>query len=667
VVLSEIHYQPTRGDAEFVEIQNITDQPIALYDPEAPTNTWRIAGVDFSFPPNTVLPPRGFAVVTAGDPDLFRARFGLETTVPVSGPYTGVLQDGGETVVLQRPDKPDSEAGATVVPYIAVDAVNYDNNAPWPQGTAGGGASLERRSPVSYADDPVSWRASPGEPSPGGPNDGNRVPQVDAGSDLEIESALFPTEFALNGTGSDDGLPNPPGQLAFAWSQVSGPGMVSFANTTRSNATVLLPGTGVFTLRLTASDGDRSRADDIVITVRRPAEVRPIVAAGAMWRYLDDGSDQGTAWVDPDFNDTSWRSGAAELGFGDGGEQSVIRSTAGGTKIRTFYFRHTFPVADPASVTTLAVRLVRDDGALVYLNGEMVFRSNMPEGTVIASTWASEVVGSSAESTFFEQSVDPSLLTAGSNVLAVEVHQQNVDSTDVSFDLELVASITAVNRPPVADAGEDRETTLAESILLSAGYQDDGLPSPPGVVQFEWGQLEGPALASFSATNVPAPTVSFPVAGRYLLQLTVTDGEFVATDQLEVSVLNPQADYENWRAQFFTHGELQDAEISGEQADPDADGQPNRAEYLSGTHPRDAASVLRLSAKVESGGGVRLVIPVISGRTYSVLRRRDADQGTWEQIHSTAPQPCDCEIEIADHGAAAEGSAYYRVVTPASP
>ena len=44
------------------------------------------------------------------------------------------------------------------------------------------------------------------------------------------------------------------------------------------------------------------------------------LAAGSVWKYLDDGSDQGAQWRAPEFNDSAWASGPAELGYGDSSE-----------------------------------------------------------------------------------------------------------------------------------------------------------------------------------------------------------------------------------------------------------------------------------------------------------------------------------------------------------
>ena len=61
----------------------------------------------------------------------------------------------------------------------------------------------------------------------------------------------------------------------------------------------------------------------------------------------------------------------------------------------------------------------------------------MPAGTVTYTTRASAAIGGADESAWLQAPVDPSLLVAGTNVIAVEIHQQSPTSTDISFDLEL--------------------------------------------------------------------------------------------------------------------------------------------------------------------------------------------------------------------------------------
>jgi len=163
-----------------------------------------------------------------------------------------------------------------------------------------------------------------------------------------------------------------------------------------------------------------------------------LVPTGSTWRYLDDGSDQGTAWRQPEFDASGWASGPAQLGYGDGDEATVVSYRGdSGNKYITTYFRHSFDVEDASILKSLTLRVLRDDGAVVYLNGTEVFRTNMPGGAIYYETLAASTVGGSDESEFFATAVDPSILDDGPNVLAVEIHQGAVTSSDISFDLEL--------------------------------------------------------------------------------------------------------------------------------------------------------------------------------------------------------------------------------------
>src|SRR5215211_6624498 len=106
-----------------------------------------------------------------------------------------------------------------------------------------------------------------------------------------------------------------------------------------------------------------------------------LVAAGSVWKYLDNGSNQGTAWLAASFNDGGWASGPAQLGYGDGDEATVVSyGSDTNNKFITTYFRRAFNVADAAAFTNLTLRVLRDDGAIVYLNGTEVWRTNMPSG-----------------------------------------------------------------------------------------------------------------------------------------------------------------------------------------------------------------------------------------------------------------------------------------------
>ncbi len=166
-----------------------------------------------------------------------------------------------------------------------------------------------------------------------------------------------------------------------------------------------------------------------------------LIEAGAVWKYDDTGSDLGSAWRAVGFNDNAWASGPAPLGYGDGDEATILSfGPDSRDKHATYYFRRDFQIVDPNITTGLTLHIRRDDGCVVYLNGIEIVRSNMPAGTITYTTFTSSSVSGSAELAWHEFSLDPSLLLAGTNVLAVEVHQRGPSSSDVTFNLRLEVS-----------------------------------------------------------------------------------------------------------------------------------------------------------------------------------------------------------------------------------
>ncbi|MGI9242162.1 MAG: CotH kinase family protein, partial [Verrucomicrobiales bacterium] len=173
-----------------------------------------------------------------------------------------------------------------------------------------------------------------------------------------------------------------------------------------------------------------------------------LVAAGSDWKYLDNGSNQGAAWRAPGFNDAGWATGPAQLGYGDDDEATEVSfGPDSGNKYATTYYRHTFTASGVGNLTSLTLGLVRDDGAIVYLNGNEIVRSNMPAGVVAHTTNAAGVVGGGDENTFFTFDIPTASLAEGSNTLAVEIHQASGGSSDTSFDLRLIGVQTTTADP----------------------------------------------------------------------------------------------------------------------------------------------------------------------------------------------------------------------------
>ncbi|HWB02969.1 MAG TPA: lamin tail domain-containing protein [Verrucomicrobiales bacterium] len=235
-----------------------------------------------------------------------------------------------------------------------------------------------------------------------------------------------------------------------------------------------------------------------VIPVPPPANT-VILPGGSVWKYEVSAAGRGnsdivfghpsynsTNWKHPDFTDTAWPSGAGMLGYGDAdGILPVTTLTFGAdpnNKITTYYFRRKVTVTDKSPFESFLVNVVRDDGAIVYVNGRDIGRTQMPEGVVTPATFANVTSSAADERTFYPLPVPASIVVQGENTITVEVHQVNLNSSDLSFDLRFEGVPPNPNPPPTPPS------------------------SPP---QFEWKtDWESGELTAFTGTiAVPASAV----------------------------------------------------------------------------------------------------------------------------------------------------------------
>ncbi len=203
----------------------------------------------------------------------------------------------------------------------------------------------------------------------------------------------------------------------------------------------LQPGTE-YAVALWAVDtsGNRSRRVLRRITTLGATNTYHAIAEGHRWRYLDDGSDLPARWKSVGFNDSGWDAGVGEFGYGDGDEATRVNDGPNSNRFITTYFRTNFEIFNASAVSKLRLRLVRDDGAVVYINGVEVYRSNMPSGPIDYDTLAVDGVTGDAESRWRVSSIPTGALVDGNNVMAVEIHQEHRTSSDISFNAELIVN-----------------------------------------------------------------------------------------------------------------------------------------------------------------------------------------------------------------------------------
>lgn len=197
------------------------------------------------------------------------------------------------------------------------------------------------------------------------------------------------------------------------------------------------------------------------------------------WSYLDNGSDQGTAWYATTFNDAAWATGDAELGYGDDQVTLLSYGPDSQNKYPTTYFRTHFNLtALPAENEVLLLSLKRDDGAVIYINGVEVFRVNMNPGTPNYLDFSNATVDGANESIFFNDIIEATDLVIGDNVIAVEIHQRSANSSDISFDLELAYLEVVPLVPPVDCSQELGATHISQFVSVLPSEQPDSLRIP---------------------------------------------------------------------------------------------------------------------------------------------------------------------------------------------
>ncbi len=192
-----------------------------------------------------------------------------------------------------------------------------------------------------------------------------------------------------------------------------------------------------------AEDADAFDATNDADADDRAPEV--LVPFGSTFRYFDQDHVPAPDWFTEAYDDSSWAAGPAPLGYdSDDGVPAPTTVISYGpdvmNKYRTAYFRHVFTTGDPAGLESMRFTFLVDDGVIVYLNGAEQLRFNMPVGAVTFDDPSADFIAGCVEGIPIVLDVaDTSLLRAGDNVLAIELHNQAGASSDAFLDLELVA------------------------------------------------------------------------------------------------------------------------------------------------------------------------------------------------------------------------------------
>lgn len=180
---------------------------------------------------------------------------------------------------------------------------------------------------------------------------------------------------------------------------------------------------------LFASDKDRGSNSE-----NEPKFWETVVRQGDAAKYIVPTSSVSSSWINPEFDDSDWQDGTFGFGYGDDDDATEVPN---GTI--SVFTRATLSIEDISIINDLLLHIDFDDGYVAYLNGQEISRFNMvgdsplpfDSGTqdFISDPWLVRGV----ELPTIELGEFKNLLVDGENVLAIQVHNTNAQSSDMSL------------------------------------------------------------------------------------------------------------------------------------------------------------------------------------------------------------------------------------------
>lgn len=222
-----------------------------------------------------------------------------------------------------------------------------------------------------------------------------------------------------------------------------------------ASPTLLVEGTNVFAVEVhQVGPSSSDLRFDMTASVNRVAMYSgSLIPLGSTWKYNDTGTNLGTTWRQVQYtNEEGWASGPSQLGYGGDGEVTTISYGGNPTnRHMTTYFRHSVVISATGLVSAGSFLAQVDDGAVLHLNGQEVWRHNMPAGPIVYSNAALAGIGASFESVWHPIVVPGSYFRSGTNVFAVEVHQNGPASSDLRWNF--TGEIDASTVPTLSGGG----------------------------------------------------------------------------------------------------------------------------------------------------------------------------------------------------------------------
>jgi hypothetical protein len=197
-------------------------------------------------------------------------------------------------------------------------------------------------------------------------------------------------------------------------------------------------------------ESDNTRLHEKVAALfqsKQPSRDSTLIRAGEFWRYFKGTQEPPVQWKQSSFDDSAWLGGATGIGYDDDDDLTVLEDMR--NSYLSVYLRKRFTLTTEAraEINNLILEVDFDDSFKAFLNGTEVARVNLPAGFVAYNQTSSGSHEAGTPETF-DLTALKHLLRDGDNVLAIQVHNRSLDSSDLSM-IPMLVSRTELPGDPI--------------------------------------------------------------------------------------------------------------------------------------------------------------------------------------------------------------------------
>jgi hypothetical protein len=555
----------------------------------------------------------------------------VSASVPLHGPFSGRLGNDGEALILEMPDHPQGpgpEQG--YVPYVVVDQVGYSDSYPWPPEADGSGASLQRRRPYAYGNDPLNWKAA--APTAGRAN-------VAGSTFTDADQDGLPDDWeSTHGLSSADPLD--------ASDDADGDG--------HSNYEEYLDGTDL---------ASSVSGLDAPVFVTQPSDMNVIPGQNAVLSVTASGTAPlQYQWLKNGFpieGATNHPLNLPIAGAFDTASYSVTVWNGAG-----------FAVSRTARITVVVPpRITLQPVGLSVNPGSNVTFTVAASGTgPIRYQWrlnGQDIPGATSPTLAIN---NVQLANDGDYVALVTDDIATISSAVARLIIRIAPSIVVPPVPPTNSIpGGYHALTVPVGSPITVSTIVAGNPPPFG---YYWRVGAVPLttvisaartnVLTFNAVNAPATTI-YRLIVTNAVQTNLSAGPWTTTFAVITQADNDRDGLpDNYEAAYS----LNTNDVSDAAGDLDGDTMSNVDEYRAGTDPANAANYLRVNAG-SVAGQVVVQVSAVSNRTYTVEYSDALNSAQWRKLGDLFARPTNRVETLADP--TGHTNRFYRVVLPQQP